>query len=173
MWKVGFRVAPSSSHRSGSISTLGSTRGAYVGHPHIPINVSIITPWKNQLLLGALELNAFNHLWTYQVCYVFPPVLAFLALFLAKHVTGKFRLLILVAPCCMEIPWFPQFLNMFEGIPHQCPFIKNLVMHLLVDQCSRVCQSLPLTFWLLKRVCSKTRVPFLSLSDGGGSNSTI
>ena len=51
---------------------------------------------------GALVLNVFRHLLTYQVSYVFPPsVLVPLdqSEFLVEHVTGQFRLLTLVVPC--------------------------------------------------------------------------
>ena len=57
------------------------------------------------LPLGALELNAFNHPLMFQVSYVFPsPALVPLVLskWLAEHVKGQLRLLILVAPCWME-----------------------------------------------------------------------
>ena len=55
-------------------------------------SVSIVTSWK-VLLLGTLGLNAFNHPWTYQVSYFFPPELVPLDLskFLAEHVTSYFR----------------------------------------------------------------------------------
>ena len=60
---------------------------------HIPINVSIITPWKSTTS-RSLGINTFNHPWTYQMSYVFPPSLVPLVLskFLAEHVTGLFIL---------------------------------------------------------------------------------
>ena len=56
---------------------------------------------ESPLPLGALGLNAFNHPWTFQVSYMFPPTLVPLVLskFLAGHVKGQLRHLILVAPC--------------------------------------------------------------------------
>ena len=57
---------------------------------------------ESLLPLGALGLNAFNHPWMFQVSYVFPPPTLFplvLSRFLAEHVKGQLRLLILVAPC--------------------------------------------------------------------------
>ena len=56
---------------------------------------------ETPLSLGSLGLNTFNHPWMYQVSYVSPHALVPLVLFkfLAGHVTGQFRLLILVAPC--------------------------------------------------------------------------
>ena len=55
---------------------------------------------ESPLHLETLGVNAFNHPWTYQVSYVFPP-LALVSLvlfkFLAEHVTVQFRLLILMA----------------------------------------------------------------------------
>ena len=64
----------------------------------------------------ALGLNAFNHPWTHQESYVLPPpILVHLVLsnFLAQHVTGQFRLIILVVPCR-----FATILNMVEDICH-------------------------------------------------------
>ena len=34
-----------------------------------------------------------------------------------EHVKGPLRLLILVAPCWMEVPWLPTVLNMLDDIP--------------------------------------------------------
>ena len=62
---------------------------------------------ETHLPLGALGLNAFSHPWTFQVSYVFPPLALFplvLSKFLAEHVNGQLRHLILVAPCWMEAP---------------------------------------------------------------------
>ena len=89
-------------------------------NPHVTINVSTIKPVK------VLCLNALNHCWTYQVSTVFPPpalVPLVLPRFLAVSVTGPFRLLILVASHCMEVPSFSKALNMFADIPHQCPIM--------------------------------------------------
>ena len=79
------------------------------------------------MLLGALGLNMFKHLWTDKVSFVFPsPTLVPLVVskFQAEDVTGQFRLLILVAPSWMKAPWLPTALNMLEGIPDQFPNIK-------------------------------------------------
>ena len=89
------------------------------------------------LPLGALALNAFSHLWNFQVSYVFPPlalVPLVLSKFLAEHVSGHLRDLILVAPCWMEAPWLPIILNMLAHVPWQCPIVKNLVMDVSVGQ---------------------------------------
>ena len=60
--------------------------------------------WNLHYLWGALGLNAFSHPWTFQVSYVFPSALVPLVLskFLAEHVKGQLRHLILVAPCWMQ-----------------------------------------------------------------------
>ena len=71
-----------------------------------------------------------------------PPALVPLVLseFLAEHVNGQLRHLILVVPCWMEAPWLPTILNMLADIPQQCPIVKDLIMDVLVSQmCSRVC----------------------------------
>ena len=67
-----------------------------------------------QLSAKVVALNVFNHPWTHQVSNVFPPSVLFpLVLFkyLAKHVTGQFRLLILVVSCWIgrRLVGFPQF----------------------------------------------------------------
>ena len=62
---------------------------------------------ESPLPLGALGSNAFNHLWSYQVGYMFPPpalVPLVLSMFLTEHVKGQLRQLIVVAPCWMEAP---------------------------------------------------------------------
>ena len=56
---------------------------------------------ETPLLVGALGLNAFSHPWNFQVSYVFPPlalVPLFLSKFLAEHVNGQLRHLLLVPP---------------------------------------------------------------------------
>ena len=57
---------------------------------------------ESPLPLGAFRLNAFNHHWPFQVGYKFPPpalVPLVLSKFLAEHVNGQLRQLILVVPC--------------------------------------------------------------------------
>ena len=111
---------------------------------------------ETPLPLGALGLNAFHYPWKYQVSYVFPPP-AFsplvLSKFLAEHVKGQFRLLILVAPCWMEAPWLPTVLNMLAYIPWCCP----IIMHVLVGQVFKSLPYLHLTLWLLRDVCYRDR----------------
>ena len=72
---------------------------------------------ESPLPLGALELNAFNHPWKFQVDYVFPPpvlVPLVLSKFLAEHVKGQLRHLILLVSCWMEALWLPAVLNMLS-----------------------------------------------------------
>ena len=83
---------------------------------------------ETPLLLGALGLNAFSHPWKFQVSYVFhPPALVPLVLskFLAEHVNGQLRHLLLVAPCWIEAPWLPTVLNMLVDVPWWCPLLKR------------------------------------------------
>ena len=87
--------------------------------------------------LGALGLNAFCHPWKFQVSYVFPPlalVPLVLSKFLAEHVNGQLRYLLLVAPCWVEAPWLPTDLNMLVDVPWWCPLLKDLIMDVLVGQ---------------------------------------
>ena len=111
---------------------------------------------ETPLPLGALGLNAFSHPWTFQVSYVFPPpalVPLVLSVFLAEHVNGQFRHLILVAPCWMEAPWLPTILNMLADVPWWCPIIKDLVMDGPVGQALKGLQYLHLTLWQLSNMC--------------------
>ena len=89
---------------------------------------------ETPLPLGALGLNAFSHLWTFQVSYVFPPPALVLSMFLTEHVSGQPRHLILVVPCWMEAPWLPTVLNMLANVPHWCPIIKDCIIDVLVGQ---------------------------------------
>ena len=91
--------------------------------------------FETLLHMGALGLNAFNHPWMFQVSYIFPfPALIplVLSMFLAEHVKGQLRLLILVVPCWMEAPWLPTVLNMLADVPQHCPIIEDLVMDVSV-----------------------------------------
>ena len=127
---------------------------------------------ETPLPLEALGLNAFSHPWTFQVSYVFPPlalVPLVLSKFLAEHVSGQLRHLILVVPCWMEAPWLPTVLNMLADVPWQCPIIKDLIMDVLVGQVLKGLQYLYLTLWQVSDVCYADRVLFLSLSGGGGA----
>ena len=92
---------------------------------------------ETPLPLGALGLNSFNHPWTFQVSYVFPPpalVPLVLSNFLAEHVNGQLRHLILVTPCWIEAPWLTTILNMLADVPWQCPIIKDLIVDVAVGQ---------------------------------------
>ena len=84
---------------------------------------------ETPLPLGALGLNAFSHPWNFQVSYVFASlalVPLVLSKFLAEHVNGQLRHLLLVVPCWMEAPWLPTILNMLADVPWQCPIVKDL-----------------------------------------------
>ena len=106
--------------------------------------------------LGALGLNAFSHPWTFQVSYVFPPpalVPLVLSKFLAEHVRGQLRHLVLMVPCWMEAPWLPTILDMLADVPWQCPIVGDLIVDVLVGQAVRGLQYLHLTLWWLSNVC--------------------
>ena len=96
-----------------------------------------------------------------------------LSKFLAEHVKGQFRLLILVAPCWMDAAWLPMVLYMLVYILHCYPVVQNIFMDVKGD-------------WLLKGSvittfnpgCSdicvvQARVPFLSVSGSGRDNLSI
>ena len=87
---------------------------------------------------------------------MFPP-LALVPLvlykFLAEHVNGQLRHLLLVVPCWMEAPWLPTVCNMLADVPQQCPLVKDLIEDVLVGQVLKGLQYLHLTLWLLSNVC--------------------
>ena len=116
---------------------------------------------ESPLPLGALGLNAFSHPWTFQVSYMFPsPALVPLVLFkfLAEHVKGQLRHMILVAPCWMEAPWLPTVLNVLADIFQQCLVIKDLVVAVLVGQVFKGLPYLHLSLWLLSNGCCADRI---------------
>ena len=74
LWgSVAFGVACSPSDGPSSFLPLGSTRGGSSGIlPYY--SVPALVQFGNTTTLGALGLNTFNHPWTYQIHYVFPPL---------------------------------------------------------------------------------------------------
>ena len=80
-----------------------------------------------------------------------------LSKFLAEHVSGQFRHLILVAPCWMEAPWLSTILSMLADVPQQCPIIKDLIMDVSVGQGLKGLRYLHLTLWQLSDVCYTDR----------------
>ena len=92
---------------------------------------------ETPLPVGALVLNAFSHPWKFQVSNMFLPlalVHLVLSKFLAEHVNGPLRNLLLVAAYWMEAPWLPTVLNMLADVLWQCPLVKDLIMDVLVGQ---------------------------------------
>ena len=115
---------------------------------------------ETPLPLEALGLNALRHPWNFQVSYVFPPLILVplvLSKFLAEHVNGQLRHLLLVASYWMEAPWLPTVLNMLADVPRWCPIIKDLIMDVLVGQVLKGLWYLHLTLWLLSDVCYADR----------------
>ena len=114
---------------------------------------------ETPLPLGALGLNAFSHPWTFKVSFVFPPALVPLVLskFLAEHVSGQLRHLILVVPCWMEAPCLLAILNMLADIPWWCPIIKILIVDASVSQVLKGLWYVHLTLWQLSDVCYTDR----------------
>ena len=129
-----FRVAFSPSGGSSTFSPLGSTWGGSVGSP-LPLNTYIIMPWKLHSFwepwgwMPSTILGCFKYIMCFLLPHYFPLVLS---KFLAEHVKGQLRLLILVAPCWMGAPWLPTVLNMLADVPWQCPIIKDLIMDVSV-----------------------------------------
>ena len=93
-----------------------------------PHSSSGISPWGQPEVGLLASLYANQH----QLYYTFENLiplgaLTLLVLILTEHVTGQFKLLILVAPCLIDVPWLLKVLKMLEHILHQCPIIKDLV----------------------------------------------
>ena len=116
---------------------------------------------ETPLPLGALGLNAFSHPWTFQVSYVFPPpalVPLVLSKFLAEHVNGQLRWLILVAPCWMEAPWLATILNMLVDVPQAVSHCKRSChVNVSVGQALKGLQYLHLNLWQLSNMCYADR----------------
>ena len=114
---------------------------------------------ENPLPLRTLEWDAFNHPRTVKWVMFPPPALVSLVLpkSQAEHVTGSFRLLILVAPCLMEATWFPTVPNMLDDIPCWCAFTNNLAMYVSMDWALKGLSLLQLSLWLLRDVCCSDR----------------
>ena len=152
-------MAPSSSGGSDSYTPLGPSRGGPLGILSF-YSMPTLFHFGTPLHLGALGLNAFSHPWKFQVSYVFPSlalVPLVLSKFLAEHVTGQLRHLLLVAPCWMEAPWLPTVLNMLADVPWQCLLVKDLIMDVSVGQVLKGLRYLHLTLWLLNDVCYADR----------------
>ena len=120
MRKVGSRMAPSSSHCSGSFSTLRLTRGGSVGILTYQ-SISALLHLEKSTTSGCLQVECCQPPLIYHVSYAFSPALVSLVLsrFLPEHVTGQFRLLILVATCWMGASWFSTVFGMLKDI-HGC-----------------------------------------------------
>ena len=148
-------VASSTLHYPGSIITLDSTRGGSIG----------ILPYHS--------VSTFNHPWTYQVSYVFPPatlVPLVLSKFLVKHVSHQFRLLILVAPCWL--PGFSQFSTCWSTF-FVLPCHKRSHHGCFGRQGAQESAYLHLTFWLLRDVCCADKGSLLPSVRQWWGNSSV
>ena len=69
-----------------------------------------------------------------ELCISFPALVALaLSKFLAEHVTGQFRFLVLVASGWKEAAWFPTILDVLKDISLECPIVKDLIIDVVVD----------------------------------------
>ena len=153
------RVASSASGGPSNFPSLGPSRGRPAGIFSFHSMPALLHPGISTTS-GALGLNAFNHPWMLQVDYVFPPpalVPLVLSKFLAEHVKGQLRHLILLAQCWMEASWLPTVLNSLADVPQQCPIIKDLIVDVMVGQVLKGLPYLHLTLWLLSDVCYADR----------------
>ena len=148
-----------SSGGSGSFLLLGPSRG-------VPTcifsfySMPALFHLGNSTTSGGLGVECLQPSLEFQVGYVCPPlalVPLVLSKFLAEHVDGQLRHLILVAPCLMKAPWLPTVLNMLVDVPWWCPIIKDLIIDVLVGQVLKGLQYLHLTLWQLSNVCYADR----------------
>ena len=103
-------------------------------HPHI----RIIAHWKIHYLWEPLD-------WLPSSILGHSGELLVLCKFLTEHVTGQFRLLILVAPWWIEASWLLTVLIVLLDTLC-CPIVKNIFMDVLEDQ---VFKGLPLLHLIL------------------------
>ena len=114
------RVASSPSGGSSSFSPLGSTSGGPAGilpYHSMPVLLHLaISTTSGGLWVECLQpsLVVSGKLYVSSSCISSS---VHLSKFLAEHVKGQLRCLILVAPCWMEAPWLPTVLNMLADIP--------------------------------------------------------
>ena len=124
--KIASGMASSSLQSWNRISTFGLTRGRFVGILMYQSMLALLHPGKFTTFgnLGIkcfkLSLDTSIELPTSSSCSTSPSSV----MFLAKHVTGHFRLLIIVAPCWMEASCLPTVLSMLKDIPHWWPFVR-------------------------------------------------
>ena len=124
---------------------------------HVPVNASVITPWRFSylwepwcwilsLMLGHIRCTIFFcHL--YQVPWFCPG-------FWLNMFQVKSDFLTLDAPCWMHVSWLPKVFNMLEDIPHRCTIIKDLVRDISVDQVPKGLQSLCVTLGSSDTCCT-------------------
>ena len=107
---------------------------------------------------------------TFQMSYLVPPpalVPLVLSMFLAKHVTSQFRILILVAPCWMEACSLSIVVNIPEDIPHHCLILMNLIIDVSANWVLKGLPLLDLTLGYPEMCAVQTRVLFLCQSVAG------
>ena len=67
-------MASTSSHTSSGVSTLGSTGAGFIGMLTYKSMSVFKYTLENPLPLQVLGLSVFNHLWTYKMRDIYPPV---------------------------------------------------------------------------------------------------
>ena len=119
-------MASSSLYSPNSISPMESTGGGFFGILTYK-SMSALLHLGEYATSGSLGVECFQlsldisgELCISSSCICSPV----LSEFLSEHVTGQFRLLILVSSCWMEATWLPTVLNMWKTLTHQCSFIK-------------------------------------------------
>ena len=136
-------------------STTGGSAGTLPYH-----SMPAVLHLGNGTTSGVLGVECLQPSLDFQIRYIFPsPALVHLvpSNFLAEHVKGELRLLILMAPCWMEASLLPTILNMLTDFPWHCPIVKDLIMDVLVGHMLKDLPYLHLTLWLLRDVFCRDR----------------
>ena len=146
MWKlslmrnVGSNMAPTSSHSLGCLSSLESTKDGSAAVLMYQSMSVILHLGKSTTsgILGVESLQPPLDLSSGFICFLLLHWFPSFAKFLAGHVTGQFRFLILVTLGWMEASWLPTVFNMLTDISHQCHIAEHLVVDVWRAECSRV-----------------------------------
>ena len=126
--KVGYRVAPPSPQSSSYLSFLGSAQGGSVGM--LMYQSILYFTLEKPVPLRTLELNAFNHHWTYQMDLC---VFSHTGSPNSVQVSGRnchrsIQTSYSAGTCWMEAPWHPKVFSMLADVHHQFPITKDLTV---------------------------------------------
>ena len=156
--KVGSRVAYSFWHSLGSLLTLASTWGGYVGVLTYQ-SLSALLHLEESTTFGSLAIECFQPslgIWGESCVSSFYISSLILCKFLVEHVTGQLKLLVLVVPCWMGVSLSSHSPQCIQ-CSLQCSIVKNIVLDVLVGWVLKDLTLLHLTFLVLRDACCTDR----------------